>query len=84
MSEILSRPMVEALLRDRRRLPSSADLLWDCDAALRAENKRLREALREIDAKIGHFADMEVAEFPHALIPLVARIIKAVLAEVGK
>ena len=41
-------------------------------------------ALREIDAKIGHFADMKVTEFPHALVPLVARTVKAVLAEVGK
>ena len=53
------------------------------DSALR-DLSRAVGALREIDAKIGHFADMKVTEFPHALVPLVARTVKAVLAEVGK
>ena len=80
MSEILSRPMVEALLRDRRRLPSSADLLWDCDAALRAENERLREALREIAE---HVCIWRVGNGPECR-RCYSCIARAALAEVGK
>ena len=38
------------------------------------------ECLREINAKVGHFADMDVQDFPLALIPLVARRARAFLA----
>jgi len=72
--------MVEALLRDRRRLPSSADLLWDCDAALRAENERLREALREIAE---HVCIWRVGNGPECR-RCYSCIARAALAEVGK
>ena len=45
---------------------------------------RAEAALREIEAKIGHFADMDVPDFPLALIPLAARIARAYFAEAGR
>ena len=67
---------------DRDAGPEAADLI----RALRAENERLREALREIDQKTGHFG--EAPPPPEwmpmlSLIAWVGRTARAALAEIG-
>ena len=64
---------------DAHGFPNVAAALDRVNAA-ESRVARLEAALREIDQKIGHFAEMTVEDFPLALIPLVAKITHAALA----